>query len=198
MIHTSESLQQWLHYLFPGEVPALKELAQMLPDKPIVINIGAGAGTSGMAFLESRPDLFLFTVDVQKEGSPTGSLESEEVVLKDAGYWYQGRNAQIYGDSKDVGREWSLWQVNMVFIDGDHSYEGCAGDIRAWLPHVKPGGIMAIHDYHKDKLFANEQDYQADKPHPQFWNDVDRAVDELLVGKYEQIMRIDSLVAFRI
>jgi cephalosporin hydroxylase len=35
----------------------------------------------------------------------------------------------------------------MVFIDGDHSFEGCMSDIRTFLPKVMRGGIIAGHDY---------------------------------------------------
>lgn len=34
-----------------------------------------------------------------------------------------------------------------VFIDGSHDYENCAADIDAWMPKVRPGGIIAGHDY---------------------------------------------------
>ncbi len=37
--------------------------------------------------------------------------------------------------------------LNFVFIDADHSYESVNADIEAWLPKVKPGGILAGHDY---------------------------------------------------
>jgi len=37
--------------------------------------------------------------------------------------------------------------VDLIFIDGDHSYEGCCADIEAWLPFLKPGGVMAFHDF---------------------------------------------------
>jgi len=37
--------------------------------------------------------------------------------------------------------------VDLIFIDGDHSYEGCRVDIEAWLPFLKPGGVMAFHDF---------------------------------------------------
>lgn len=197
MAHTAESLQKWLSYLFPDEVPALKRLAQMLPPNPTVVNIGAGAGTSGLAFMESRPDLYLITIDIQDTASPLGSLASEEAVLREAGYWGQ-RNRQIHGDSKGVGHYWRGGKVDMVFVDGEHSYEGARGDIWEWLPNIKPGGIIAVHDYHKDKLFANETDYQDGKPHPQDWPGVTQAVDELLVGKLEQILLVDSLIAFRV
>lgn len=37
--------------------------------------------------------------------------------------------------------------VDMVYVDGCHSYRAVAADIDAWWPHVKPGGIIAGHDY---------------------------------------------------
>ena len=32
---------------------------------------------------------------------------------------------------------------DFVFIDADHTYEGCLADIRAYLPKVKIGGVIA-------------------------------------------------------
>jgi len=37
--------------------------------------------------------------------------------------------------------------IRLLFIDGDHSYEGCKNDILAWVPYLVPGGILAVHDY---------------------------------------------------
>lgn len=193
MANTAETLQQAFHYLYPAEIPALKTLARMLPANPVVINIGAGAGTSGLAFLESRPDLTIYTVDIQDESSPFGCLEGERNELLAGGYVLGERWHQIHGDSKAIGRNWFYGPVNLVFVDGDHSYEGAAGDITAWLPHIEKGGIIAVHDYNKQELPAT-----ADGPHPVAWDGVNRAVDELLVGKYEQVMRVDSLVAFKV
>lgn len=208
MAYSSESLQAAFKYLFIAEVPALKELAQSLPPNPVVVNIGAGSGTSGLAFMESRPDLFLFTVDIQLEDSPFGCLVAEQRVLREAGFLLDApgtRYAQIQGASYLVGKRWLeqilIWSppqwyqpVDMVFIDGDHSYEGCKGDIEAWLPNIKPGGILAVHDYKKATLTYDEDTC----PHPRPWPGVDRAVDELLVGKYPVVMHIESLIAFRV
>lgn len=51
---------------------------------------------------------------------------------------------------------------DLVFIDADHSYEGARGDIEAFRPLIRPGGILSGHDYH--------------------WPGVERAVNELLTG----------------
>lgn len=37
---------------------------------------------------------------------------------------------------------------DFIFIDADHSYEGCKADIAAYTPLVADGGILAGHDYH--------------------------------------------------
>lgn len=37
--------------------------------------------------------------------------------------------------------------LDFVFIDADHSEEGCAKDIEAWLPKLNPNGLLCGHDY---------------------------------------------------
>jgi len=37
--------------------------------------------------------------------------------------------------------------IDFCYIDGDHSLEGVYADIKAWLPKIKVGGIIAGHDY---------------------------------------------------
>lgn len=205
---TSEQLQRDFHYLYPGEVPALKSLVNQLPSNPLVINIGAGAGTSGLAIIESRPDVVLVTIDITEDSSPFGCLEAERDVMNRAGYGstWQKRWWQIRGDSKLVGKAWgtaamyveyfgatfSFAAPNMVFVDGDHSYEGCKGDIEAWFPHLKDGGIMAVHDFEKENIAPNP-----DGPHPMNWPGVSSAVHELLIPNFDMILHVDSLVAFR-
>jgi predicted O-methyltransferase YrrM len=36
--------------------------------------------------------------------------------------------------------------IDLAFIDGDHSYEGCLADLKAVWPKVKKGGVVLIHD----------------------------------------------------
>jgi hypothetical protein len=37
--------------------------------------------------------------------------------------------------------------VDYVYIDGDHSYEGCLADIQKWFPKVRKGGLVGGDDY---------------------------------------------------
>ena len=37
--------------------------------------------------------------------------------------------------------------LDFVFIDADHTFEGCLADIRLWYPKVKRGGLVFGHDY---------------------------------------------------
>ncbi len=53
----------------------------------------------------------------------------------------------IQGDSKKVSKDWNMTKkINVLFIDGDHTYEGCKADIEAWLPHMIEDGVMLFHD----------------------------------------------------
>jgi len=47
--------------------------------------------------------------------------------------------------SVEAAERWRL-PVQAVFVDGDHTRDAVEADVRAWLPHVVPGGLLAIHD----------------------------------------------------
>ena len=48
--------------------------------------------------------------------------------------------------SQEVGRTWTGPSPSLVFIDGDHSPEGCGEDWEVWHPQVRVGGAVAFHD----------------------------------------------------
>lgn len=205
--HTPETLSNWLGYLSHGEIALLRQLAQAIPaEAPTVINIGAGGGTSGLTFLAARDDVRLVTIDVVREINPLGGLENEAGILAAADpYNWQGRREGIHAPSAEVGATWTRGAVDLVFIDGDHTYLGCRADIDVWLPHLPPGGVMVLHDYRKLDAYLAQYptpeweitpDFQARvvKPYP----GVDQAVAELLAsGAVEHVATVDTLIAVR-
>ena len=51
-------------------------------------------------------------------------------------------------------------EIDFLFIDGDHSYEGVKSDFYSYLPFVKPGGKIAFHDIVEndlDKSFGTQK-----------------------------------------
>jgi predicted O-methyltransferase YrrM len=47
--------------------------------------------------------------------------------------------------STDVANSWSR-PIRLLWIDGDHSYEGAKKDLDGFLPHLVPVGVVALHD----------------------------------------------------
>ncbi len=50
-------------------------------------------------------------------------------------------------DSVMASKQFADNSCDFVFIDADHSEDAVRADIEAWLPKIKPGGLLAGHDY---------------------------------------------------
>lgn len=174
MVRTAYELADWQDYLTRREVDFLKELAEKLPEYPIIINVGAGAGTSTISFLEARKDCKVISIDIlttEQETTTNEHLRLAEIDKEDA-----ERVIRIWGDSSQTGRAWPFGWIDMVFVDGDHMAPGIQADIEAWLPHLQ--GIMAFHDYTR-----------------KHWPDVKVVVDKAMQG-YEVIGHINTVKAY--
>lgn len=51
------------------------------------------------------------------------------------------------GDSFDRAKDFKDKSIDFLFLDANHTKEFVSKDIAAFLPKMKPGGIMAGHDY---------------------------------------------------
>jgi len=58
----------------------------------------------------------------------------------------------VVGDSARVGAAWGS-PLGLLFIDGGHGDDVVRSDEAAWIHHVAPGGLLAIHD-----VFPNPAD----------------------------------------
>lgn len=147
MTCTAYKVSDWIGYLSREDVDLLADMARSLPPDPVAVNIGAGVGTSGLALMESRPDLVLYSIDVNDYANPYGGLVNEGNAFRDAGFEGSPRYHPILGKSHDVAKSWQFGAVDLVFVDDGHTPEDIRGDIEGWLPLIKDGGIIVFHDF---------------------------------------------------
>jgi predicted O-methyltransferase YrrM len=92
------------------------------------LEIGTDRGRSlSVARMVSKKGVHIYGVDLQEDPIVPGT-------------------DFIRGDSVEVSKRFEDIKISVLFIDGDHSYEGCKRDIEAWYPNVKKGGVMLFHD----------------------------------------------------
>ncbi len=147
-----------------------------------VFEIGTFMGRTALNFaLNSPDDCTVYTLDLPPgdAASATGAnaADAKLMSLRDAGVQITdpdvGRKIeQIYGDSTTFDFSPYFSEIDIVFVDGGHTYDVAASDTKQALKMCRPGGVIMWHD------FANYGDY----------NDVTRAVlDHLPEGQVVQL-----------
>jgi predicted O-methyltransferase YrrM len=53
----------------------------------------------------------------------------------------------VVADCNSIGPLLADASFDFAFIDGDHRYDAVCRNIEMFLPKVKPGGVIAFHDY---------------------------------------------------
>jgi predicted O-methyltransferase YrrM len=166
------------------EQALLFQLAQAVPESGQIVEIGAEYGMSASLFIAgAKPTVRITSVDL----FPGDMLAKYRNNLREAGY--EGRSTQIQGDSSTAGKLWDGGPIDLLFIDGDHNYEGCKADIDAWVKHVKVHGFVIFHDCASN---TNRLPH-----HMHFF--VTRAVSEWFWGtrgKWRQTNQVNSIMVF--
>ncbi len=110
-------------------------------------NIAANQPENGMCYtLDLPPD------DIGKAALPlaSGDITYINKPLSGARISDQtrsGRIRQLYGDSAQFDFKPYFGGVDLMFVDGSHSYEYVLSDTEAAYQMVKPGGLILWHDY---------------------------------------------------
>lgn len=75
-------------------------------------------------------------------------LWTDEEIFEVARTLLEDKRFHLYrGDSPDVAEHFADEGLDWVYIDADHTYESVRADLAAWFPKLRPGGLMAGHDY---------------------------------------------------
>ncbi len=144
-----------------------RDLVARIPDGGTFVEVGCWLGRSIAAFhafaKEAGKSIGIHVVDTFKgePANPThraildahgGSVEKH---FRENMAALGINNLKVDVASSVASANSSLsWSADAVFIDADHSEAAVRADIEAWLPIVKPGGILAGHDYDEEGVRA--------------------------------------------
>jgi predicted O-methyltransferase YrrM len=139
----------------PGQLRAeIEGLLQRLEEEPPRRMLEIGTCTGGSLFLfaqVSAPDAHVISVDLP-DGDFGGGYPGWKTPLYRSFARPQQRLELLRADSHDPA---TLEQVrtllageelDFLFIDGDHSYEGVRQDFESYSPLVREGGVIGFHD----------------------------------------------------
>lgn len=138
-----------LTHLTERERRELFLLAQELNDfQPVIVEVGSYLGGSS-CFLAAgicSKNGMVYAVDTwQNQGMSEGSRDTYQEFLTNTSplsRWI----TPLRSLSTELAPHFDQ-PISLVFIDGNHAYEAVSEDIRAWLPKLRDGGIIALHDY---------------------------------------------------
>lgn len=159
----------------PAEQNALRYLAERVPANGKIVEIGSEFGMSTSILAKfSRADVTVFAVDLfpdemynahQSEMARIGVLSKIEYHRSDSFTASAMWKRLAYPDQPP--------QIDLLFIDGDHTTKGVIVDMAGWFPYVKHGGVVVFHD---TMAYSNE------RPHEQHeW--VQRAIEGWRAGE---------------
>jgi predicted O-methyltransferase YrrM len=129
-------------------------LARLARGARRVVELGVYEGSSALVFcraLDRGAELHLVDPFVDESGWALPAGWSTVPTASRLTVWRAARHGGPairwhIARSQDVGRTWTGGPVDLLFVDGDHSPEGCRDDWEAWHRHIRPGGAVAFHD----------------------------------------------------
>jgi len=141
-------------------------ILSMAPAGGVCAEVGVASGTFSAIMVKIIKPSVLYMVDVW-ESIPDGdraSFRSEggqyshliATLKKNRRAIKNGVARPLVGKSTDMAQIVDDESLDLVYIDANHSYEGCLSDLRAWYPKVKIGGIVSGHDMNRKEYGVTE------------------------------------------
>ncbi len=108
-----------------------------------IVEIGRFNGGSTFLMSCANPDVPIWSVDKapQNDDLLRSYFEQEN----------RGGNVRLLVGDSQQGDYPEITAADVLFIDGDHTYEGCYADIRNWYDKLSPNGHMILHDAYEGK-----------------------------------------------
>lgn len=142
------------------EIPNIgrNQLAQLFAELEFTkgAEIGVEKGIYSEILLKANPDLKLFSIDPWKASAYVAGIQGVDYRQKHFDECYkEAKNRLREYDGCTIVRKTSLdaaerfkdASLDFVYIDGNHDFVNVTNDINVWQKKVRPGGIVAGHDY---------------------------------------------------
>jgi predicted O-methyltransferase YrrM len=158
-------------------------LARSIKPK-VCVEIGSARGKSACAVglaLRRNGGGKLYAIDPHSttNWNDTNSVDSFAVINEHLHKAGVNNFVEIVRQTSDVAAKGWNKKIDLIFIDGDHSYEGVKTDWDLFLPHLSEFGVVVFHDTLWD-LRPDTSIARADMGVPRF-------VDELRAAGYPVI-----------
>lgn len=117
-----------------------------------VVEIGSLQGWFAYRCMRQLPKAIIYSIDTWSDGAReygSGSY-NYECWKKNLAEWDGLRAFALRGESHEVRKtfeEFCTTGIDLLFIDGDHTFKGVLTDLQDWEPLVNPGGVVAGHDW---------------------------------------------------
>ena len=117
------------------------------------VEIGVKQARYSEKILSTIPDCKLHCIDpwdVYKESHlsrVTQDNNYSKVLQRLDPYIKEGRAVIVKDYSQNVASNFKDGSLDFLFIDGMHTFDGCALDLILWCPKVRIGGMICVHDY---------------------------------------------------
>lgn len=128
---------------------ALLQAALNLPPGFSIVEVGSylGASTAFMAYAASTKGGVVHAIDTwQNESMGAEGLRDTFAEFLTNTQPFAHFIQPHRGRSVDVAKAEAPIACELLFIDGDHHVEAVIADLQNWLPSLKPGGLLAMHD----------------------------------------------------
>jgi len=134
-------------------------LYHLAEDARTVVEIGSFRGKSCVLMLEGarandNTDVRITCIDPH-EPTHFGAFDDEdheafERTIRAYGFADRVDHKRMY--SHDASVQWDATPIDVLWVDGDHSYEVAKTDFIDWAPFVRPGGVVAAHDAYRKRF----------------------------------------------
>jgi len=145
-LFSSNQLNHGIASLQLDEAALLYRLARNASSGPFA-EIGRFKGGSTLVFAAALPDgaeLWSYDLHVALRPDLPGEQLDRELAAALARYGLAGKVHLVVADSRTVQPPPA--PLELLFVDGDHSYEGARADFERWGEFVRAGGHLLFHD----------------------------------------------------